>query len=182
VPTHTSYLRPRLACVSDPGDPRVRIQTEQEARLYLSQLIRLAHERTPASFVARELKRSRTTVFSWNHPQSVSLRAHELVLAPRPWALTVARGLLAKIEGSRCGSPSRIELVRVLTRAAELIASARSEDLTSLPTELLRSQVDALRSSRSELEEALRSREAELLRRSNPALPSSSSTSQKGAC
>lgn len=185
---HISFLVPRRTCVPDTPPEIVQILgipgrfTTATARQHLSTLVRLAGDRIAPDFVARELRRSRSTIYSWNHPQCVSLKAHELLLAPRPWSLTVTRGLLAQIEGRSCGSPSRMELMRLLARAAELVASARSEDLTSLPTELLRSQVDAMRSTKSELDDALRAREAELFRRASNAPVSSTSTTKKGAC
>lgn len=184
---HTSFLVPRLACVPDTPPEIVQILggaskfNTVTARQHLAALVRLAGDRIAPDFVARELRRSRSTIYSWNHPHCVSLKAHELLLAPRPWSLTVTRGLLAQIEGRRCGSPSRLELMRLLARAAELVASAKSEDLTSLPTELLRSQVEAMRSTKGELEDALRAREAELLRRTSNA-PTSSTSTKKGAC
>lgn len=135
---HALTLATDLALVSEPApDPVRRPRSEIEARVLLAQLVGAASARVPAPLVARALDRGQSTVYGWTAPGCVGgLRAVDLALAPQSWASTVLRGLLAQAEAPRCGTLSRLELCRLLTSAAALIASG-PEVPESLPTEAL---------------------------------------------
>lgn len=114
-------------------------------------LVGQANERVPAPLVAQRLGRSQSTVYAWAHAASAGgLRLVDLPSAPRPWQSLILRGLLAQIEPPRCGTPSRIEVVRLMSHASQLLLAA-SELLPSNPSseeqERLRRLSEALRQS-----------------------------------
>lgn len=147
---------PEVEVISRPA-----IRTEQEARRYTSMLVALGFDRCPASRVARAIGKGESTLLSYRHPITLGLRAHDLLLAPRPFALTVSRGLVAQIEGSVCGAPSRSALALMLAGIVGLCASAIKEDPSQLSDELLQQRIRELDTAASDLEQVRRGYEEE---------------------
>lgn len=157
---------PATAVAEAQLEPVRSLRSELDARLYLATEVGLAFERVPAPLVARALGRGHSSTYALKVPGCVGgLRAYELLLAPRPWAVAVTRGILAQIDG-RCGAPSRLEVVRLLARAAQLV-SAIPEDLSQVPASVLKEQAQALRESERSSASKAEQIEQELRRRAS---------------
>lgn len=163
---HTTTVHPPAIAVAEVvTEPVRKIRSELDARIFLAAEIGRAFRRVPAPLVARALDRGRSSTYALSVPGCVGgLRAYELLLAPRPWAVAVTRGILAQIDERRCGAPSRLELVRHLALAASLVSSV-PEDLTQVPEAVLRKQAEALRESERSSASKAEQIEAELRRR-----------------
>lgn len=144
---------------------RPAIRTEDEARRYTSMLVALGFDRCPASRVARAIGKGESTLLSYRHPLTLGLRAHDLLLAPKPFALTVSRGLVAQIEGAVCGAPSRSALALMLADVVRVCATALKEDPNQLSDELLQQRLRELDVAASDLEQVRRGYEEAARRR-----------------
>lgn len=154
---HSKTLVPAPALVLHTGGRRV--QTDIEARMHLAALARMGFERCPAPLVARPLDRSLRTVYGFGEPGMVGgLRAHDLLLCPRPFARVVLRGLSAVVDGPAVlDVPSpRTSLASVLARLASLLLVAAQEDPRDLNDDALKERLktfddndDALKRARA---------------------------------
>lgn len=112
---HNTNLATRLEEVPEPQLEVVRAgRSELDARANLAALVALGFARCPAPLVARSLGRGPSSTYALTAPECVGgLRAYELLLAPRPFASVVIRGLLHHTAPT-CGMPSRHALVGML--------------------------------------------------------------------
>lgn len=102
--THTKSLTTPLALVLHSGGET--LQTDLQARMHVAALARLGFDRCAPPLIARpypdgspRLDRSLRTVWGWGEPGMVGgLRAHDLLLCPRPFARVVVRGLAAAVD------------------------------------------------------------------------------------
>jgi hypothetical protein len=168
VKNHITLIpTPATAVAEAQLEPVRSLRSELDARLYLAAEIDGAFRRVPAPLVARALDRGRSSTYALSVGGCVGgLRAYELLLAPRPWAVAVTRGILAQVDECRCGAPSRLELVRHLALAASLVSSV-PEDLSQVPEAVLRKQAEALRESERSSASKAEQIEEELRRRAS---------------
>lgn len=163
---HSSNVAVPLAAFPDVEViSRPVIRTEEEARRYTSMLVALGFDRCPASRVAKAVGKGESTLLSYRHPLTLGLRAHDLLLAPRPFALTVSRGLVAQIEGSVCGAPSRSALALMLADVVRVCATALKEDPNELSDELLQQRLREMDTAAADLEQVRRGYEETARRR-----------------
>jgi len=166
---HNTNLATRLDDVAEPQLEFVRPGRTDDlaARERLADLVALGFGRVPAPLVARSLGRGRSSTYALVEPGCVGgLRAYELLLAPRPWALTVARGLLADLSPAPvCGTLSRYALVGLLAGIAGLCATAIKEDPSSLSDEALAQRQRELDQAAADLEAVRQLYEREALSR-----------------
>lgn len=163
---HSSNVAVPLAAFPDVEViSRPVIRTEEEARRYTSMLVALGFDRCPASRVAKAVGKGESTLLSYRHPLTLGLRAHDLLLAPRPFALTVSRGLVAQIEGSVCGAPSRSALALMLADVVRVCATALKEDPNELSDELILQRLREMDAAAADLEQVRRGYEEVVRRR-----------------
>ena len=181
---HSKTLVPSPALVLHTGGKR--LQTDIEARMHLAALARMGFERCPASLVARPLDRSLRTVYGFGEPGMVGgLRAHDLLLCPRPFARVVLRGMVAAVDGAPPpDGPSRSSLAALLARIASLLIVTASESPAGLDDKALQERLKTF----DDIEDATRRERApydrEALRRqlaARPAPPSLAEGEKGGA-
>lgn len=158
---HNPNQTPRLSLVLHSLHPAVQTpRSDLEARQHVAALAAVGFDRTPASLVARDpLDRSLRTVYGFSEPGMVGgLRAHDLLLCPRPFARVVLRGLSAVIDGPvALDVPSpRTSLASVLARLASLLLVTAQEDPRDLNDDALKERLktfddndDALKRARA---------------------------------
>jgi hypothetical protein len=138
----------------------------QDPRGRLAALAALALDRCPAELVARRTGRSQATVYGWRHEATVGgLRVLDLVLAPRPFGVMVARGLVASMGAPPSDGPSRSSLAAALARIAGLLLATEREDPSSLSDEQLRERLGALDDAAAQIAEQRARFEGEAVRR-----------------
>lgn len=142
------------------------VSLQSAPRERLAALAALGLARCPAEIVAQRCGRSPATVHGWRHAPTVGgLRALDLVLAPRPFGLTVVRGLVSSMGGPPSDGPSRSLLAAVLARVAGVLILADREDLSRLPDEALRERLATIEDSAAALEAQRQRHEGEILKR-----------------
>lgn len=138
---------------------------ELDARANLAALVSLGFARCPAPLVARSLDRGLSSTYALAQPECVGgLRAYELLLAPRPFASVVIRGLLHHTAPT-CGMPSRHALVGMLAGLAGLCAAAIKEEPSELSDEALARRLRELDQAAADLEAVRRRYEMESMAR-----------------
>lgn len=163
---HSSNLALQLNAVPDTQTEIVPPgRSELGARRETALLVSLAFERTPAPLVARALERHPSTVYAWTSPETLGLRAHDLLMAPRPFASTVLRGMLAAVEGQTCGFPSQSSFVHAVCGVVALCSSLIKEQPSQLTDEVLQRRLRELDQAASDLEQTRRTYEEEARRR-----------------
>lgn len=185
---HNPNQTPHLSLVLHTSPPAVQVpRSDLEARQYVAALAAVGFARTPAPLVAREpLDRSLRTVYGWGEPGMVGgLRAHDLILCPRPFARVVLRGMVAAVDGAPPpDGPSRSSLAALLARIASLLIVTASESPAGLDDKALQERLKTF----DDIEDATRRERApydrEALRRqlaARPAPPSLAEGEKGGA-
>lgn len=164
--THNTNLARRIEDVPEPQLEIVRAgRSELDARANLAALVALGFARCPAPLVARSLGRGPSSTYALTAPECVGgLRAYELLLAPRPFASVVIRGLLHHTAPT-CGMPSRHALVGMLAGLAGLCAAAIKEEPSELSDEALARRLKELDQAAADLEAVRRRYEQESMTR-----------------
>jgi hypothetical protein len=138
----------------------------QDSRGRLAALAAIALDRCPAELVARRTGRSQATVYGWRHEATVGgLRVLDLVLAPRPFGVMVARGLVASMGAPPPDGPSRSALAAVLARIGGLLLVVSQEDPSRLSDEALRDRLKTLDEAEDALKRERRAYDIEAMRR-----------------
>jgi hypothetical protein len=145
--------------------------TDHQAREHVAALARLGFLRVAPSLVARPLDRSERNVYGWREPGMVGgLRAHDLLVCPRPFARTVVRGLVVAIDGAPPpDGPSRSSLAALLARIGGLLLVVAHEDPAALPDEVLRERIRSLDEAEGQLRRERQRYDLEALRRARQA-------------
>lgn len=141
--------------------------TDHQAREHVAALARLGFLRVAPSLVARPLDRSERNVYGWREPGMVGgLRAHDLLVCPRPFARTVVRGLVVAIDGAPPpDGPSRSSLAALLARIGGLLLVVQEEDPSRLTEEQLRDRLRSLDAAEESLRRERQRYDVEALRR-----------------
>ncbi len=186
MPNHSRNLVPAPSPILQTVSEGPQRYTDHQAREHVAALARLGFLRVAPSLVARPLDRSERNVYGWREPGMVGgLRAHDLLVCPRPFARTVVRGLAVALDGAPPpDGPSRSSLAALLARIASLLILTSQEDPETMPQETVLERIrqfdeqeEALRRARAPYDAvALRHQVAQAQRRAL----ASASASEKG--
>lgn len=151
---HSRILTPAPSPVLQTVSGGPQRYTDSQAREHLAALARLGFLRVPPSLLARTVDRSERNVYGWREPGMVGgLRAHDLLVCPKPFARVVVRGLAVAVDGAPPpDGPSRSSLAALLARIASLLILATQEDPEHMPKDVVFERIKQF----DEQEEALR--------------------------